>query len=118
MALHPGNIYRAFEHEGKRRAFIILSAEQFNRGKYVIAVPVTSVKFDERKDLRNCVPFRAGQFGFDQDCVAQAEQVTTILIDELDIDEGFQDIVDDEAMRDIIRAVGYVMDAECEPGVF
>jgi mRNA-degrading endonuclease toxin of MazEF toxin-antitoxin module len=67
----PGEIYMADLYEAGMRPVLIVSRESLNSGGYVVAVPMTSTHFDRRSRLRNCVPFRAGQFGLTKDCVAQ-----------------------------------------------
>jgi hypothetical protein len=39
-----------------------------------VVVYITSQRFDERKDLPNCVPFYTGDFGLTKNSIAQAEQ--------------------------------------------
>jgi len=62
-----------------------------------------------RRTLRNCVPFQAGRFGLTMGCVAQCENV---LFDEV---TGPIGILDDVSMRDVINAIGYVVESDCEP---
>ena len=113
--MRPGEVYRALDDSGKPRRFIVVSREELNRGDYVLVVPVTGANFETRRSLRNCVPLHAGQFGFTKDCVAQAE--LTISIDKtlLMIGAGPVGKLDDEAMRALIRAIGYVIESQCEP---
>lgn len=92
---------------------VIVSREELNRGDYVVVVPVTSQHFARRSALRNCVSFRTGRFGFVKDCVAQAENVT--LMEKTDLIEQVG-AIDVESMREVVRALGFVFDAECEPG--
>lgn len=115
MTPRPGEVYKAFIPDV--HYVIIVSREELNRGNYVLAVPITSKHFADRSTLKNCVPFRRGEFCFTEDCVAQAEN-TTLFEKEQDIDwvAGRQDELDGEAMREIIRAIGNVIAAECEPG--
>jgi len=92
---------------------IIVSSEAYNRGEYVLAVLCTSVKFAVRSKLASCVAFHAGEFGFTKNCVAQCERVT--LLHKEDIDAQLVGIVDPGCMRDVIRAIGVVLDSDCEP---
>ncbi|HEX6984621.1 MAG TPA: hypothetical protein VF170_04555, partial [Planctomycetaceae bacterium] len=87
--------------------------EELNRGDYVVAVVCTSAKFHFRSALPNCVPFRSGEFGFTQDCVAQGESIQNI--EKRFLDPEPIDVLDDMTLREVVRAVGYVMDADCEP---
>jgi mRNA-degrading endonuclease toxin of MazEF toxin-antitoxin module len=115
MPFQPGEIYLAFAGGDKYRPVLIVSREELNRGKYLVAVPFTSAHFDERSTRPNCVAFQAGEFGLEKDCVAQAEAITLLDKEELDTDSGVIATVDDEKMREITRAIGYVITAECEP---
>lgn len=113
--IRPGEIYIAdFERAGPHPV-IIISREALNRGAYALAVVCTSAKFSMRALLPNCVPFRAGQFGFTVDCVAQCENVLSIETTELDLDSGPAGVLDELAMREVIKAIGYVIESDCEP---
>ena len=111
--MKPGEIYWAdLEFAGRHRV-IILSRELLNRGHTVLAVPCTSQSFAKRSKLANCVPFQSGRFGFTEPTIAQCENVQIIEKQLLDPDPIDQN--SDEALRDLIRALGYVVEAECEP---
>ena len=111
----PGEIYRAcISAEGRHRV-IVVSAKRFNRGDYVTGVPVTSRHFERRRKLPNCVPFRTGEFGMREDCVAQCENIFTLEVSDLDLESGVLDRLDGEKLREVIRAIGYVIEADCEP---
>ena len=112
--LNPGEIYLA-ETEGGKRPAVILSREDLNRGRWVVAVLITSAHFADRSALPHCVPFRAGEFGLVKDCVAQAEAITYLAITDLDLDAGVVGVLDATRMRDLIRAVGNMMGSDCEP---
>ena len=92
---------------------IVVSSERYNRGLYVLVVLCTATRFDERSRMPSCVPFRAGECGFTKDCVAQCERVT--LLRKADLDSDIVGILDTSRMRDVIRAIGLVMDSDCEP---
>lgn len=115
MPPKPGEIYlAALDNDGRRRV-IVVSRDDLNRGNYVIVVPITSTRFEERRDLPNCVPFQAGQFGLTKNCVAQADQILSLPMEVLLLEEGVVGTLDDETMREVVRAVGYAIAAECEP---
>ena len=109
----PGDIYWADLPSGKRPA-IIVSRELLNRGNYVVAVLCTTRRLAERSRFPNCVPFGAGEFGLPVDCVAQCETVLNLAKDRLDIDTGLIGSLDAERLRAIIKAIGYVIEADCE----
>lgn len=110
--MNPGEIYLASLDIGRRPA-IIVSREALNRGNSVVVVLCASAKFASRSQLPNCVPFRAGQFGFTSDCVAQCESIQ--FLDKARLDPMPLGILDEVTLRDVIRAIGNVLDADCEP---
>jgi mRNA-degrading endonuclease toxin of MazEF toxin-antitoxin module len=73
--MNPGEIYWANLAAG-RRPIIVVSRPDLNRGNYVVAVLCTTARFAVRSTLPNCVPFKAGEFGFPHDCVAQGETIS------------------------------------------
>lgn len=111
----PGEIYSAFVNGAERHPVIVVSRENLNKGDYVIVVPVTSSRYELRSNLPNCLPFGAGQFGFSAPCVAQAENLTLLVKGRMELASGPRGRLDDESMRGLIHAVGYVIDSECEP---
>ncbi len=114
MFPRPGEVYWAFVGP-KRRPVMIVSREELNRGTYVVAVLVASAGLDVRWNLPNCTAFEAGQFGLEKDCVAQAETITQVERSELDLATGVIGTLDPAALRNLIRSIGYVISAECEP---
>jgi mRNA-degrading endonuclease toxin of MazEF toxin-antitoxin module len=111
----PGEIYLADLEDAGPHPVLVVSREELNRGRTVVAVLITSARFDVRSTLPHCVPFRAGQFGLTKDCVAQGENLLTIDTAFLDLDSGPVGKLDDVAMRDVVKAVGHVLSADCEP---
>jgi mRNA-degrading endonuclease toxin of MazEF toxin-antitoxin module len=112
--MKPGEVYDADFPRIGRHPVIILSREDLNRGGQAVVVICTSARYAIRRTLPNCVPFQAGQFGFTQDCVAQCEQLLTIDQNEIPL-SGPLGKLDDLTFRTLIKAVGYVMDSDCEP---
>ena len=111
----PGEIYMAdFGAAGPHRV-IAVSREELNRGHYALVVVCTSARFSVRSKLPNCVPFRVGEFGFTAECVAQCENLLSIHKDQLDLAAGPLGKLDDIALRDVIKAIGYVIESDCEP---
>jgi len=51
--------------------------------------------------LSNCVPFRAGDFGFTTDCVAQCENILSIDQVQIDLAAGPLGILDATALRNV-----------------
>lgn len=109
----PGDIYWVDLSSGRRPA-IIVSRELLNRGNYVVAVLCTTRRLDERLKFPNCVPISAGEFGLPADCVAQCETVLNIVKDRLDFQAGLIGSLNAERLRAIIKAIGYVIEADCE----
>ena len=112
--INPGEIYLANTDTGVRPV-VVVSREELNRGNWVVAVLITSAKFTVRKGLPNCVPFRAGEFGLEKDCVAQAETISYIAAADLDLERGILGVLDAERRRSLIRAIGHVLQSDCEP---
>ena len=113
--MRPGEVYMADFAEAGPHPVIVLSREELNRGRYALVVVCTSARFAVRSELPNCVPLRAGHFGFATDCVAQCENLLSIDKTQLDLANGPRGILDDTTLRDVIRAIGYVMESDCEP---
>ncbi len=111
--MNPGEVYMADLGEATPHPVIIVSREELNRGDRAVAVLCTSQKFAVRSTLPHCVPFQAGQFGFTKDCVAQCENIFLVAKDSLDINPI--GVLSDADLRDVIKAIGYVIDADCEP---
>ena len=111
----PGEIYWASADESEPHPVVVVSREKLNRGHYVTGVEFTSKHLDRRWNLPNCVPFRAGQFGLTEDCVARAETIGDVFKSDLDLANGPIGTLDDQAMRDLVRAIGYVISSDCEP---
>ena len=113
--IHPGEVYFADTGPGGRRPVVVVSREPFNRGPHVWVVPFTSADFARRSGYPHNVPFRAGDFGLTVDCVAQCENLSQLEVLALELALGPLGVLDDVALRDVIRAVGEVMGADCEP---
>lgn len=113
--IKPGEIYLADFPQAGRHPVIVVSREELNRGRYALVVGCTSARFAIRRALPNCVPFPAGQFGFTTDCVAQCENVLSIDKADLDLTSGPAGVLDDIRLRDVIKAIGHVIESDCEP---
>jgi mRNA-degrading endonuclease toxin of MazEF toxin-antitoxin module len=112
MVPRPGEIYLLTE---ENRPVIVVSREALNRGNYVVLVRLTTQRLEERWNLPNCVPFKEGQFGLDRTCLAQGETISLIEKSNLDLDRGPIGQLSPVALRDVVRAIGNVISAECEP---
>lgn len=113
--IEPGHIYYANLLEAGRRPVLIVSRESLNRGGYVVIVAFTTSRLQERRKLLNCVFFRAEEFHLPADCVAQCETISTVPIDQLDLSSGALGKLDDVTLRSVIKAIGYVIESDCEP---
>jgi len=111
----PGEIYMADFGAAGPHPVIVVSREELNRGRYALVVICTSAHFAVRSKLPNCVPFRAGEFGFTADCVAQCENMASINKNQLDLAAGAMGQLDDVALRDVTKSIGYVIESDCEP---
>jgi mRNA-degrading endonuclease toxin of MazEF toxin-antitoxin module len=112
--IEPGEIYLAEFPEAGTHPVIVVSREELNRGRYALVVVCTSARFAVRSLLPNSAPFRAGQFGFTADCVAQCENILSIDKAQLDLAAGPVARLDDLAMREVVKAIGYVLEADWE----
>jgi mRNA-degrading endonuclease toxin of MazEF toxin-antitoxin module len=113
--IRPGEVYIADFPDVGPHPVIVVSRESLNRGSYALVVVCTSARFALRSTLPNCVPFHAGQFGFARDCVAQCEDILSIEKSQLDLAAGSIGMLDDVSIRDVIKAIGYVIESDCEP---
>jgi mRNA-degrading endonuclease toxin of MazEF toxin-antitoxin module len=111
--MDPGEVYMADLGEAMPHPVIIVSREDLNRGDRAVAVACTSQKFGVRAKLAHCVPFQAGQFGFTKNCVAQCENI--LVVDKASLDSNPIGQSDEVALRDVIKAIGHVIDSDCEP---
>lgn len=113
--MRPGEVYIADLADAGSHPVIVISREDLNRGRYALAVVCTSARFAVRSTLPNCVPFQAGQFGFTTDCVAQCENILSVDKGQVDLAAGPIGVLDDTALRDVVKAIGYVLESDCEP---
>ena len=113
--IQQGEIYMGDFGPAGPHPVIVASREDLNRGRYALVVPCTSSRFAVRSTLSNCVPFRAGQFGFTVDCVAQCENMLSIDQSQLDLAAGPIGILNSAALRNVVKAIGYVIGSNCEP---
>ena len=113
--MEPGEIYVADFPEAGPHPVIVVSREDLNRGFYALVVVCTSSRFAARSQLPSCVPFQAGEFGFTTNCVAQCENLLSIDKKQLDLSAGPVGVLDDTALREVTKAIGYVIEADCEP---
>ena len=113
--IRPGEVYMADFGPAGSHPVIVTSRESLNRGRYALVVPYTSSRFSVRSTLANCVPFRAGEFGFTVDCVAQCENMLSIDQAQIDVRAGPTGELDGAAFRNVVRAIGFVIQSQCEP---
>src|SRR3954452_7158518 len=104
--IQPGEIYLADFEEMEPHPVVVVSREELNRGHWVVAVLITSKRFEERSKQTHCVAFRAGEFGLSRDCVAQGESLFSIRREELGEHLG---TLDAERWRELVKAVGNMM---------
>ncbi len=117
MPPRPGEIYWVIDAVEDPHPLVVVSRKELNRGSYVTVVPFTSARarLKTRKHLPNCVAIQAGQFGLTKACVAQADQIATVFKTDLNLEGGPIGTLSADAIRDVVHAVGHVIDAECEP---
>jgi mRNA-degrading endonuclease toxin of MazEF toxin-antitoxin module len=113
--MEPGEVYIADFPEVGPHPVIVVSREDLNRGHYALVVACTSSRFQVRSQLPSCVPFHAGQFGFTANCVAQCENILSIEKRQLEMSGGPIGMLDEMALREVVKAIGYVIASDCEP---
>ena len=113
--VRPGEVYLADFPQAGRRPVIVASREELNRGNYILVVVCTSARFAARQNLPNCVPFRAGDFGLTIDCVGQCENMISIERSRLDVAGGPIGVLDATKLRELVKAIGHVIESDCEP---
>ena len=109
----PGEIYRAEWPIGHDAYVLIVSRESLNRGDRVIAVNITSVNVEEHSGYANCVGIEAETFGLTKNCVIQCENIVALRKHRIDASPIGR--LDNEKMREVLKALAYVFDAEFEP---
>ena len=114
MLMKSGEIYWVDLAIG-RRPGIVVSRENLNQGNYAVIVLCTTRRFAIRSKLPNCVPFQASEFGMPSDCVAQCEAIYALEKGEIDIASGMIGRLDGARLRSVIKAIGDVIDSDCEP---
>jgi len=112
--MKPGEIYWVDLATG-RRPSIVVSRGSLNQGNHVVMVLCTTRRFAIRSKLPNCVPFRACEFVMPSDRVAQCEAIYALEKGVIDIASGMIGRLDTARLRDVIKAVGDVIDSDCEP---
>lgn len=100
--MNPGELYHADLYDAGVRPVLIVSRGSLNRGGYAVAIPLTSSHFERRRQLPNCVPLQAGQFGLKTDCIVQCEAILSVEKSQLNQDGGFIGRVDAETLRAVI----------------
>lgn len=113
--LRQGEIYFYTDARIPPHPVVVVSREELNRGDRVVAAIITSARFALRSTLPNCVPLPAGHLGLTKNCVVQGDSVFNAPTACLDVATGPVGTLDDATMRDVVRAIGHVMDATCEP---
>jgi mRNA-degrading endonuclease toxin of MazEF toxin-antitoxin module len=113
MTPTPGEIYLAYQD--KRRPVVVISREELNRGDYLVVIPLTTAKWETRQWLPNCVLLEANKHRLPKTCIAQTEMISFVPKADLGLLDGPVTTLDDDTMRNLVRAVGYVMVADCEP---
>jgi mRNA-degrading endonuclease toxin of MazEF toxin-antitoxin module len=109
--INPGEIYIADHKTATPHPVIVVSPKELNRGRYVVAGMITSSRFAIRSTLPNCLVLRAGEFGLTKDCVAPAETIAPYEMTDRDLSVviGRRD---DMRLRDLLKAIGYVMGSD------
>jgi mRNA-degrading endonuclease toxin of MazEF toxin-antitoxin module len=113
----PGEIYKILLAEDgytEEKYVLVVSREKLNRGNGCTTVMFTTKKVPERSRMDNCVFFEAGKFGLTEDCVVKCESVQFTYYDEFVFEVGLVNTIDDRHWKQVVKALGYVMDACCK----
>lgn len=113
----PGQIYYADIGADENKRVVIISTEQVNRQNYILVVRATSQRFEEYSRSPFCVAFRAGKFGFTENSVAKCDEIMMLHKAYVFADRVLGQL-DGAAMRDVIKAMGFAIGADCEPSAF
>lgn len=113
--IRPGEVDTADFDQAGPHPVIVVSREDLNRGRYALVVVCTSARFAVSSTLPNCVPFQARQFGFTVDCVAQCDNMLSIEKAQLDLANGPLGKLDEMSLRDVVKAIGHLIESDCEP---
>jgi mRNA-degrading endonuclease toxin of MazEF toxin-antitoxin module len=65
--IRPGEIYLADFEEMEPHPVVVVSREELNRGNWVVAVLITSRRFEEPSRHLNCAPLRVKNPGLYND---------------------------------------------------
>ena len=109
MPVQRGDVFFAPFGQSKPRPVVIVSRDDHNNGDYVVVVPFTTQRLDQRRRLASCVFFKAGDCGLTQDCVAKTDEITFIPIRELDWRRKRAGRVVGSKMKEIVRAIRYMI---------
>ncbi|NOT55422.1 MAG: type II toxin-antitoxin system PemK/MazF family toxin [Deltaproteobacteria bacterium] len=99
--IQPGEIYMADFGLAGPHPVIVVSREELNRGRYALVVVCTSARFAVRRKLSNCV--------------AQCENILSLDQSQIDLVVGPIGRLDEESLRQVIKAIGYVIKSNCTP---
>ena len=113
--IRQGEIYFYPDPQIPLHPVVVVSREELNRGDRVGVTIIPSSRFAVRSNFPNCVPIKAGSFGLTKDCVVQGESIFNAPIACLELAAGPVGRLDSATVRDVVRAVGHVMGATCEP---
>lgn len=113
-SVSQGTLYWAWIG-GNRHPIVIVSRDNLNHGDYIVTIPFSTKRIEYRRGLANCVFFDSGDFGLPYDCVAMTEAIGQMTKSDIDFDTGPMGVIDPEVMRELIKAVGYTIDSDCEP---
>ncbi len=94
------------------RPVIVVSREEMNRGKDVLIVPTYTSNLSAKRGRPSYVFLPRGTGGLPEDCVAQTAHAHTVEVSELRDEMG---VLDSSYVGQIVRALGWVMQAECRP---
>ena len=102
-----GEVWLVSFQEGWERPAVVVSREQLNLGRLVLAVPCTSSRVAERRRFPNHVFLPSGTGGLGVDSVAQAHLIQPVEVSLLMKRLG---VVDAETLAHILLSVAWAID--------
>ncbi len=115
MTLRQGSVWRMdIPGDAKPgRPVIVISRNEMNRGNDALIIPTYTSNLGAKRGKPSYVFLPRGVGGLSEDCVAQTAQVQLVEASELRDEMG---VLGPDHMSQIIRALGWVMEADCRPG--
>ena len=104
-----GEIYWLPFGTGKKRPVIVISRDTLNSGHFVVVVPCTRVKVEERKHREDYVFVPARTGGLREDSVVAANEITRISKTEINWQDDKIGRLPAPNLQEVVRAIRFVI---------